>query len=471
MTNQASFFWHDYETFGISPANDRPSQFAGIRTDMDLNIIGDPLELYCRPPSDYLPQPEACLLTGITPQQALAKGVNEAEFIRQIHQAFSQPGTCVVGYNNIRFDDEVTRFCLYRNFYDPYAREWQNGNSRWDILDMVRACYALRPEGINWVYDDEGKPKFKLELLTQANGISHQDAHDAVADVIATIEMAKLIKNAQPKLFQYLFSLRDKKEVSKLIDVVNYKPLVHISGMFSPLHGCASYVVPLSWHPTNKNAVILVDLNQDVSPLFDYDADTLREHLYTKTLDLPEGISRPPLKLLHINKCPVLAPAKTLTEQRADELGIDRELCRQSLNRLQAAPELREKLLAIYQQEHSNDQQQDPDRMLYTGGFFSRGDKASMDIIRDTSPDQLTHRQFQFEDSRLAEMLFRYRARNFPDSLNKEEMAQWQLHREQVLGNKVQSYVQELESLALVHQENESAVTIIKSLYDYVQTL
>jgi len=168
---QKTFYFHDYETFGKNPALDRPAQFAGVRTDEDFNIIEEPLVIYCRPSDDYLPEPEAVMITGITPQLALEKGLSEAEFSAQIHQAFSVPGTCIVGYNNIRFDDEVSRNIFYRNFYDPYAYSWQYGNSRWDLLDVMRACYALRPDGINWPENDDGFPSFRLEHLTKANGI------------------------------------------------------------------------------------------------------------------------------------------------------------------------------------------------------------------------------------------------------------------------------------------------------------
>ena len=168
-----SILWHDYETFGIDPALDRPSQFAAIRTSLELEPIAEPIMLYCAPSDDCLPSIDACLITGITPQEARAKGLSEPEFVAKIHTEFIQSGTCGAGYNSIRFDDEVTRHCFYRNFYDPYAREWQNGNSRWDIIDMVRATYALRPEGINWPESEPGVPSFRLELLTQANGLAH----------------------------------------------------------------------------------------------------------------------------------------------------------------------------------------------------------------------------------------------------------------------------------------------------------
>ena len=162
MTKPAeTFFWHDYETFGTDPKRDRPVQFAGVRTDAELNIIEEPVMLYCAPSDDIVPNPEACLITGITPQHALEEGVCEAQFIRRIHDELSRPGTCGVGYNSIRFDDEVTRYTLYSNFYDPYAREWQNGCSRWDIMDMLRLTRALRPDGIVWPTYEDGSPGLK----------------------------------------------------------------------------------------------------------------------------------------------------------------------------------------------------------------------------------------------------------------------------------------------------------------------
>ncbi|MGL4994969.1 MAG: exodeoxyribonuclease I, partial [Deefgea sp.] len=181
-----TFFWHDYETFGAVPRLDRPSQFAGIRTDGELNEIGEPLMIYCQPANDFLPDPFACLLTGITPQTCLEKGVPENQFANQIERELATPGTIGVGYNTIRFDDEVTRYLFWRNLMDPYAREWQNDCSRWDLLDVVRATYALRPAGIEWPINEEGKVSFKLEMLSAANGLVHEAAHDALSDVRAT---------------------------------------------------------------------------------------------------------------------------------------------------------------------------------------------------------------------------------------------------------------------------------------------
>jgi exodeoxyribonuclease-1 len=424
MTN-LTFYWHDYETFGADPARDRPSQFAGIRTDIDFNIIGEPLVIFCKPQADMLPHPEACLITGITPQQALENGVNEAEFIRQIHAEFVMPGTCAVGYNSIRFDDEVSRYTLYRNFYDPYAREWQNGNSRWDIIDMVRVCCALRPQGIIWPTHDDGKASFKLEDITAANGISHESAHDALSDVYATIAVAKLIKQKQPKLFDYLFKLRNKRQVSELLNVVEKKPVLHTSAMFSADYFCTTLVMPLAMHPTNKNGVICYDLRVDPTPLLTLTSEQIRERLFTPASELPEGEVRIPLKTIHTNRCPVVATSSLMDESVAARIQLDLPQARKHYQQLKKAADLTAKLADVFLQQ-SFQPHTDPDLMLYSGGFFSHNDKNVMAQVRSSSPKELCEHSFCFEDKRLAEMLFRYRARNYPESLTAEETMQWQ---------------------------------------------
>jgi exodeoxyribonuclease-1 len=417
-----TFYWHDYETWGTDPSRDRPSQFAGVRTDLDFNVIGQPLVQYCQPPADLLPQPEACLITGIAPQRALAEGVPEYRFIAAIHRELAASGTCAVGYNSLRFDDEVTRYTLYRNFYDPYAREWQNGNSRWDLIDMVRACRALRPEGIEWPNHDDGTPSFKLEQLTAANGIAHEAAHDALSDVYATIAVAKLIKQRQPKLFDYLFKLRSKHEVAALLNLADKKPVLHISGMFPTARGCAALVLPLAQHPGNGNGVLCYDLSVDPTPLLELDVETVRARLFTPRAELTG--ERIALKTIHINRCPVVATAKLVDAATAARLQIDLAACARHAEQLLAAKALSTKLREVFA-EPQRSAFTDPEQMLYSGGFFSDADRNLMAAVRGADGPALAGRQFAFRDERLPELLFRYRARNFPDTLNAEEQAQW----------------------------------------------
>ncbi len=425
---QNTLYWHDYETWGEVPAQDRPSQFAGVRTDEDLNIIGEPLMIYCRPAPDLLPKPEACLVTGLSPQLVLAEGPPEVEFVAKIIAELGAPGTCGVGYNSIRFDDEVTRYALYRNFYDPYEREWRNGNSRWDIIDVVRMTRALRPEGIVWPNYEDGRPSFKLEMLTIANNIKHEAAHDALSDVYATIALAKLIKTKQPKLYDYAYRLRDKRFAGSLIDIAHHKPLLHISSRFPAEHGNAALMLPLAIHPNNKNSVIAYNLSANPQDLLHLSVEELRLRLFTRTEDLPSGVERLALKEIHLNKTPMLLPPNMLDDTTAARLQIDKAVCEQHWQLLanltvQQQEHLQQTLYKLYN-EQSFAEKTDPEQMLYSG-FFDESDKKLMIQVRRSSSEDLAQKIFHFKDKRLTELLFRYRARNFPHSLTEAENQRW----------------------------------------------
>lgn len=477
MSEAPSFYFYDFETWGADPKRDRPAQFAGIRTDLELNIIAEPDMWYCQLANDYLPHPEAALITGLTPQLCNKKGLPETEFMQKILAQFSQSNTCVLGYNSLRFDDEVTRYSLYRNFYEPYGREWQHGNSRWDLIDVIRACYALRPAGINWPQREDGSPSFKLEHLSKANGLEHANAHDALADVYATIGMAKLLKQQQPKLFSYLFELRKKQKVTELIDTAGLTPLVHVSSKFPASQGCCSWIVPLAFHPTNKNAVICFNLQNDPTPLLADDLATLHEKLYKKTADLAEGEQRLGLKLIHLNKCPVLANAKTLSVERANELGIDRATCLTNLEWLKQHRELQQKMVALYHQTAEFPTETNPDYQLYSG-FISDADKQLMQRLHQQDPLALAAQPPLFSDERLNRLLFLYRARNFPLSLSDAELQKWQRYRTDKLMHgednpnlTMEQFSLLLENLVHEHSSDEKKLAILKALYHYVQRL
>uniref|UniRef100_UPI0030D829D5 exodeoxyribonuclease I n=1 Tax=Pseudomonas sp. EL_65y_Pfl2_R95 TaxID=3088698 RepID=UPI0030D829D5 len=425
----SSIFWYDYETTGIDPRRDRPLQVAGIRTDEQLNEIAEPLNIYCAPSDDILPHPAACMITGISPQTLAERGLDEAEFMTRVHEQLSLPGTCGAGYNSIRFDDEVTRYSLYRNFFDPYAREWQGGNSRWDLIDLVRTAYALRPEGIVWP-EVEGRVSLKLELLTAANGIDHGQAHDALSDVRATIALARLLRDRQPKLYNYLYGLRSKARVLDQIKLL--QPLVHISGRFAGANHYLSVVLPLAWHPRNRNALIVCDLQRDPSVLLNETADTLRERLYTRHDALLEGQLPVPLKLLQINRCPVVAPLSVLRESDIQRLALDMPTIEARAEQLIASQaQWQVKMPEVYREE-AFAASEDPEQQLYDG-FIGNRDRSLCERVRNGEPEQLATESWPFDDARLPELLFRYRARNLPGSLSAEEQLRWQTFCQQRL--------------------------------------
>lgn len=445
----ATFYWHDYETWGANPAFDKPVQFAGVRTDMELNPIGEPLMIYCKPSLDFLPDPQSCLITGITPQLALEKGVTEKEFVAAIYRELAQPETCGVGFNSIRFDDEVTRYALYRNFYDPYEREWKNGNSRWDIMDVMRMTRALRPEGIVWPNYEDGRPCFKLEELSKANGLLHEAAHDALSDVYATIAVAKLVKTQQPKLFDYAFKLRDKRFAATLIDIENNKPLLHFSSRFPSENGNAALVLPLAFHPLNKNSVISINLMHDPSILLSLSVEDLRTRLYTPSSELPEGTERLALKEIHLNKSPMLLPPNMLDDKVAEKLLIDKSLCEKHWKFFYGLTsvehqQVMKKLEALYV-DNPFPPADDVEQMLYQG-FLQDSDRYLLEQVRRLDAHGLKSLKPAFLDTRLPELLFRYRARNFPSSLTESEQTKWKdFCRERLQRNRVSNQVLNLD--------------------------
>ena len=430
-----SFYFHDYETFGTDPALDWPAQFAGIRTDDQFNEVGAPLNIFCRLSQDHLPNPIACLVTGLTPQKVNEQGLLEPEFIRRIHAEMMVPGTCTLGYNSIRFDDEVTRNSLYRNFYDPYAREWQNGNSRWDLIDLVRLTAALRPDGIEWPLRDDGGKSFRLEQLTAANGLDHSVAHDALSDVRATIALARLMRDRQPRVFQFYLSCRDKRKVAELLNLVRRDMVVHVSGMLGAQRNNLAVVMPLLEHPGNRNGIIVYDLSVDPTPLLDLPAEEIRRRLYTPTDQLTE--ERIPLKTIHINKCPAVAPLGVVRAQDQERLHLDLGRCEQHRSQIIGCSNLLAKLREVFSSESLGVAQTDPDQMIYSGGFFSPADRREMSRILSAKPSELSSLGLTFSDRRLNEMLFRYRARHYPVTLDEEEQKYWQHYCQERLSGRL----------------------------------
>ncbi|RZA22032.1 MAG: exodeoxyribonuclease I [Lysobacteraceae bacterium] len=429
----ASFLFYDLETFGADPRRSRIAQFAAIRTDVALDEIDEPISFFVQPADDLLPSPVATLITGIAPQDALRDGVNEAAAFARIFEEMARPETCSAGYNSLRFDDEFVRHGLYRSFHDAYEREWRGGNSRWDLLDALRLMHALRPEGIRWRQREDGKgTSFKLEHLAEDNGLRIGDAHEALSDVRATIALARLFRQHQPRLWEYALRLRDKRHAASLLDCTRMTPLLHVSQRYPAARLCAAPVIPLARHPQIDSRVIVFDLDCEPDALLELDAEAIAERLYIRQADLPEGEARIPLKEVHTNKCPALVAWDHLRGADFERLGIDPDLVLARAERLRAVgPAIAEKVRRVFARERPAGQV-DVDASLYDG-FIGDSDKRLFAQVRGTPPHLLAKAQYAFRDTRLPELLFRYRARNWPDSLLPAERERWNAYRRQRL--------------------------------------
>ncbi len=473
-----SFLFYDLETFGADPRRTRIAQFAAIRTDEDLNEIEEPIDFLVRPADDLLPSPDATLVTGLAPQRALAEGVPEAEAFARIFEAMSRPQTCTLGYNSLRFDDEFVRYGLYRNFYDPYEREWRGGNCRWDLLDVMRLMHALRPEGITWPQRDDGKgTSFKLEHLAAANGVRVGDAHEALSDVRALIGLARRFRQAQPRLWDYALRLRDKRHVATLLDAVAMEPVLHVSQRYPATRLCAAAVVPITRHPRIESRMIVFDLDADPEVLLRMDSEAIAARLYLRADQLPEGQARIPLKEVHLNRCPAIVRWEHLRAEDFQRLSIDPELARTRAARLrEAGPELAEKLRRVYALQREQPVA-DADAALYDG-FLQDGDKRLFAEVRSTPPEALGARAFGFRDPRLPELLFRYRARNWPHTLDAVERQRWDHFRRQRLADdSAQSelgftpYFQRIATLRAEHAGDAARLALLDQLQAWGQHL
>jgi exodeoxyribonuclease I len=448
-----SFFFYDLETSGFDPKTQRIMQFAGQRTDMDLNPVGEPVNVLVKLTEEVLPSPEAILITGITPQKTVEEGYTEAEFLSILCEEVFTSDTIIVGFNNIRFDDEFMRYTLYRNFHDPYEWCWQGQKSRWDILDVVRMVRALRPAGIKWPVDPDGHPTNRLELLSFQNGLDHAKAHDALSDVEALIGVAKLIKQKQPKMFDYLLKARNKNEVAKLVNLDDPQPFAYTSGRYpkDSLHTTVAYPVAPGSTP---GTVIVYDLRHDPVDWAKMSIDDLKKVRFANYEQRQmEGFVALPAKEMAYNRSPAVAPVGVIDEGAQERIRLDMQIVAQNLAKLRAS-DLPEKLREVFARQ-SFPKTDDPDAQLYDG-FLPENDKAKVSAVRNARPDELADFHPDFTDERLPKLLVRYKARNYPKTLSDDERSAWEAYRTERLQRELPGYMQKLAQLSQQAQTTNS---------------
>ncbi len=418
------FYWYDLETSGTHPPSDRVMQFAAVATDPALRPVGEPRCDFVALAPDVLPSPQACLVTGITPTVAAA-GEDEWRIFNEVEREILQPGTCVVGYNNLRFDDEFLRHGFYRNLIDPYAWSWRDGNSRWDLIDLARAACALRPDGVRWPAAD-GVPSFRLEDLCAANGIDHEP-HNALGDVQATIALARLFRAKQPRLWDYALGHRSRDAARRLLTPFCRKVCVHVSPSYANERRCAAPVVAVARHPDIDTRLIVADLSRDVSPLVEEDADALRARLFaTGNGDSPA--ERPPIKAVVLNRCPFLAPFTAVRVQDAERLGWDAAIIARRQQTLATTPGLAEKIADIYRvDEHEPLGAIDAELALYDG-FPEDADRRAADRVREALGSGAPWPPFAPRDKRLRELGARLKARLRDAEADDDERERWRRH-------------------------------------------
>lgn len=447
-----TFYFYDLETSGLGQRDDRIMQFAGQRTDLDFNPIGEPANIMVRLGNDSLPSPYAVMVTGITPQATQQDGLSEREFCQFFTEEIAWPGTTILGYNSVRFDDEFIRATLWRNFYDPYEWQWKDGRSRWDMLDVVRLTRALRPEGIKWPVTPEGKPTNRLELLTKENAISHEHAHDALADVAALIEVTKLIKQHQPQLFDYLYNIRGKRGVQQVVNPQQPRPFVYASGRYPSKYLHTTVAYPLA--PLEADRVLVYDLRYNLDELLtarnDGKLDELLERKPHPDREAPATLTQaiyPVVKPLQYNHCPAVAPLGVLEKQDGwAKLQLTPEQIQQNLQSLRAHPEIVQQLVKENKVKAKFPPSPDAESALYDG-FLDNADRNLCAVIRINEADKLADFHPKFADRRLPELFMHYKAKNFPEILTEDEAAEWEKYRLARLNRQAPKFLEAMQQI------------------------
>jgi exodeoxyribonuclease-1 len=455
-----SFLFYDYETFGINPVLDKPAQFACIRTDFNFKIISKPIRLYCYPSIDYLPNPESVLITSITPKMTLRFGLNESDFSKKIYSYFNQPNSCIIGYNNISFDDEITRNIFYRNFFDIYSWSWKNNNTRWDVINVVRTFYALRPQGIKWPKNKDNIVSFKLSELSKVNGLNHIKSHDALSDVYATIDLLRLMKKKNNKLFNFLFLIRKKEKILSLLNKYHNQPLIYISSFYGSKNKNFGCVFPLTLHFSIKNILIVFDLNIDFSftefkKNFNYDLN------YLFSIGM---------KFVYLNKCPILIPINVLRSSDIIRLQINLDQCKKNILFLKKFLDF-EKIYKISKIYFNKIKNKHVDSKLYEK-FFTFSDQKNINILRMFINKNQFNKKIIINDNRFYKLMFFFKARNFSYVLNTQEKKLWLKYLKKFFNqDKIQKYRKNIYILKKKYFNKHKKIKLLNNLLSYLQYL
>ena len=452
-----TFFWYDYETTDLDWYRARPVQVAGIRTDESLEREGKLGELYCQPAPDHLPRIGSVLTHRVSPVHARDRGIREFEFAKKVHKQLHAEGTCTVGFNATTFDHRITHHLFFRNLFDPYRWHWKDSStSKWDIIELCRAAYALRRDILLWPYDDEGYAAFKLHKLALENSIrseyshravSGQDPHSAADDVRLTLDLARLLKGASKNLWDYSRSCQSVEHVVRSIRTT----FLIVNTTVLRQRGAATIAGFLGQDPNDKNRNYAFDLSYNPAEFFDANAESLLTYKPKSSADNRDPRRHVPILRFRANASPYVMEFDLSNPMSEARQGL--------LDGLQLAPldELQRRFSALDSNtkfktrvvelnKPSYPERACPEENLY-GLDVDRSDRAQLTRIRKSigRPNWWKNER-HFRAKWLPGMVLRFRARNFPETLSDKEAEDWRDYcRQRLLREKVEDGLTEFE--------------------------
>ena len=407
------YLFYDYETTGIDKRFDQIVQFAAIKTDSDFNEL-ERHNILCQMRNDIIPSPYAFGTTMIDIENLQENGLSEFEFSKKVNKILSGEGNqCITGYNSKEFDDKFSQFLFYRNLADPYFWAWGKGNKKLDVFDIMKMGYAFGRLGDMKFSEGSGEDSLRLEVLSKLNGLTHLKAHDALSDVVATIELLKLIKINNPNLIKYSEKLQDKSFARKLLS--ESPTFYNISSFYGYEKNFIGVHHIIGQHPTISNSIISWDLEINPENILNKSASEIKEQMFAKKEDRLFDVGFSEIKLNQSPQVLKYSEKNDANKERA-------ELCQKNLVLV-----LRHKLLLnqisdeifVFEVPFL-----DSDADLFAGNFFAEKKKDELNLSLSANNPTL-FKNNDFKSERFSEQLFRLKGRNFFEDLSEIEKVKY----------------------------------------------
>ena len=379
-------FW-DTETTGISTSFDQILQFAAVKTDAEFNEL-DRIELRCRLHPHVAPNPGALRVTGMSIEQITDPALPcHYDMVRQVRARFLEWSPAIfIGYNSIKFDEELFRKALFRTLHSPYLTN-TSGNGRADAMNLVQAAAALQPGCLEVPTGDNGKSVFKLDRLAPANGFDYSNAHDAMADVLATVHLARCVSERAPEVFSRFVRFAMKSSVAAFLEEEDAVLLTEY--YFSrPYH---FVVAPFGSDPDNPAKVYCLDLKHDLDWVASLPPDQLAVWV---------NRSPKPVRSIRTNAPPALAAIDEVAEDIFGPLSPD--LIAERARRLRDDPDLCDRIMdAVMASAVAYEDPAHVEEQLYSGGFVQPADQALIDRFHEVPWSDRPALVDQMQDPRL----------------------------------------------------------------------
>ncbi len=365
--NSKNYVFYDLETSGLSKQFDQILQFGGVLTDSELNEV-DRFEMRCQLQEHIVPSPMALQITGVSPSSLIDNSVpTHYEALCSIYKKLSDWSPAVfLGYNSISFDEEMLRQAFYQTLQPCYLTN-TNGNTRGDILRLLHAVNLLAPDVIEPIHDDKGRARFKLDQLAPKNGFAHQQAHDAMADVEATMHLAKLVLDEAPHVWDMLLATTSKKSVQEMI--ASHDVLMLCGGGRGGGVMSSTVVTACGINPLLQNQHGVFDLNHDPANYIDLTVEELRKEI---------AGNESPIQMVYTNRQPILIPVDdTPGHLLSDEVAPEEQFEKARL--VQENTDFRLRVSEAMADDSANhDEVLDEVELQIYNGFASNGDSSLM---------------------------------------------------------------------------------------------